>query len=517
MKKISSLPMMATLTLTLIAVALIVKASPSPDHAGPYYKVEPELVTMGPGSAVNQTFTVAVKLYNVTTDNVPAGIAGVEIHFYWDPDLLAPVTFTNQVATAGGVLNATGGTILYGISPGFYNDTGGTAGTLTNYRVAAASTGAAPPWWGNGTVVEITLKVIYQGWWYRNKSCTLELRFTDIVDANGYPIIHDAENGLYKIIGKNPSPVPAIMIVPSVVTEGPEAAINETFTIAAKIYNVTVDGLPPPYGIYGIEVHLTWNDTLIKPVSYQQHVGDTTVGVLNPPLFFIYDNLTDNGYNVSATSLPPALPWNGTDKTIFEITFRVVLQKVEPFPDISSLFHINYSAIAMAPDDSIMGQEIPLTTEDGAYQLVSFPQVNVYTVTYMGNTYQVTTEADSIIFNQSNLDFNDVLKSISFNVTTSDGFVNVTIPNNLMWGTFTVNVDGADLSAPNMTTSSNSTHTSIWFNFTQGFHVVTISSTGAIPEFSGLTFYILMATIAIVVVGTKKIIRKKSQATNPLF
>jgi hypothetical protein len=487
----------------------------TPEHPGPYYKVEPEIVTMGPEPVINQNFTVAVKLYNVTSNNVPAGIQGVEIHFYWDSELLAPLSFQNKIGATGGVLNLTGGAPLYTIQPGFYNDTGGLEGNLTNYRVAVASTGAS--WWGNGTVVEITLKVISQGWWYQNKSCTLELEFTDLVDAEAKMVSHDREHGLYTIIGKNPSPLPAIKIMPSEVTQGPKGAINDTFTIAAKIYDVNPDGLPPPHGIWGIEVHLTWNDTLIKPVSYQQYLGNTTVGVLNPPLLFVYDNLTDSYYMIAATSYDDAGPWNGTNKTIFEVTFQVVFQKVEPFPDLSSLFHINYSAIAMLPEDSFTAQEIPHMAEDGVYHILSFHKMNAYAITYGVNNYQVTIETDSIILARPNLDFNDALKTISFNITTTDGFANVTIPNNFMWGTFTVNVDGVNLTEPSIKIISNSTHTSLWFNFTEGFHIVTISSTEAIPEFPGLTIYILMATIAILIVATKKIIRKKSYVTNPLF
>jgi len=168
---------------------------------GPYYKVEPSIVQLGPKSAVNDTFTVSIKLYNVTTANVPAGVQGVEVHFTWNNSLVQPVSFTNMIGQSGGVLNPA---ILYGINPGFYNATPPNHYSVPPeqakyYLVAAASTGS--PWWGNGTIAQITFKVLYKPSLSEGAvKANFTLVFTDLVDANGAPVDHHREDALYKIL-----------------------------------------------------------------------------------------------------------------------------------------------------------------------------------------------------------------------------------------------------------------------------------------------------------------------------
>jgi hypothetical protein len=49
----------------------------------PVIRVVPAPVNITEGYSTGHTFVVAVNLYNVTTDDVPAGVAGVEIYFTW--------------------------------------------------------------------------------------------------------------------------------------------------------------------------------------------------------------------------------------------------------------------------------------------------------------------------------------------------------------------------------------------------------------------------------------------------
>ena len=168
---------------------------------GPYYKVEPSVVQLGPESAINNTFTVSIKLYNVTSANVPAGVQGVEVHFTWNDSLVQPVSFTNMIGQSGGVLNPS---ILYGINPGFYNATPPNQYAVPPeeakyYLVAAASTGN--PWWGNGTIAQITFKVLYKPTLSEGTiKANFTLVFTDLVDANSASVDHGREDALYKIL-----------------------------------------------------------------------------------------------------------------------------------------------------------------------------------------------------------------------------------------------------------------------------------------------------------------------------
>jgi len=505
--------LISLLALALIISTLTVKMASAQEHPGVYFKVEPATVAMGPSPAINQTFKITVKLYNATVANVPDGLAGVEIKLTWDKSLITPLSFNNTIGVAGGVLNPT---VIYGISPGFFDAMDNRISSppytnATSYKVAGASTGEG--WNGDGIVVEIVFNVTYQGWWYQTKSCPLQLAFTDLYDILVQPVAHEVEHGYYEILGKDPSPMPSIEVVPSTVTMGPEAVINDTFTVAVKIYDVDPGGLPSPYGIYGLEVHMTWNDTLIKPVSYQQFVGDTTAGVLNPPVFFVYDNLTDNSYWVAASSLPPASPWSGTDKKIFEITFKVMFQKVEPYPDLSSAFDIVYTDIQMLPDDAFYAIYVPHTVQDGTYTILQFPKTTYYTVTWGVTNYIVSINSDSFIKAPTNLGFNATAKSITFNVTTSDGFCNVTIPKDFMKSDvlddWVILVGGSPPVGKSIT--QNTTHTFLWFNFTEGTHTVVITSTWVVPEFTSITLLLILIVITTTtIVATAKIFKRKA-------
>ena len=166
---------------------------------GVYIQVEPAVITMGPAPAVGQTFVVDVKLYNATTANVPAGVAGIEVHLHWNNTLIQPVSFQDKLGTPGGVLAT--GLVLYALL-GFYDDalnpiSGPDYSQATQYAVAAASTVGG--WWGNGMVVEITFKVVYQPV-TSAASCGLDLTYTDLIDWNVAEIAHSSFNGTYTIL-----------------------------------------------------------------------------------------------------------------------------------------------------------------------------------------------------------------------------------------------------------------------------------------------------------------------------
>jgi hypothetical protein len=512
MKKTANiLILISILALTLVVSTLTLKPATAQVHPGPYFTVEPALISKGPAPAVGDTFVVSVNLYNMP-GNATYGLTGVEIKFHWNKTLIRPTGFVNKVGAAGGVLNPS---VLYGLSPGFYDDSHVMipSAPYTNasyYEVAAASIGN--PWYGNGTVVEITFEVVYQPtWWYQKGTCDLELTFTDLVDSDVGTVVHEIENGRYEILGPVPSTIPHIAVVPATVTEGPEAAIGNTFTTAVKLYDVDPDFLPSPDGIYGIEIMLEWNSTLIQPVSHQHFIGDATNGVLNAPAFLVLDNLTTSSYHLVATSLPPAAAWSGTDKTIVEITFEVMMQKIAP-NDLSGSLTLTTTDIAMLPDDSFTAIQVPHTSADGTYEILGFPATNEYMVTYNSVDYSVFIDSDSIIFAPNNLGFDDVAKTITFNVTTTDGFCNVTVPKSFMWSEpatdWIVEIDDV----PTMTAeiTEDSTNTYLWFDFSAGEHVILLQSEFAVPEFTGSQMILLLfATTAMVVVATAKVFKKK--------
>ena len=187
----------------LNALALYDKADPITgtvaSGSGVYIRVVPAAIIMGPEPAVGKTFVVDIKLYGVTTGNVPAGVAGIEVHFHWNNTLIQPVSFLDKLGTPGGVLAT--GLVLYALS-GFYDDalnpiSGPDYSKATQYLVAAASTVGG--WWGNGIVVEITFKVIFQPIWSA-ASCGLDLTYTELVDENIAEVAHSSFSGIYIIL-----------------------------------------------------------------------------------------------------------------------------------------------------------------------------------------------------------------------------------------------------------------------------------------------------------------------------
>jgi len=122
-----------------------------------------------------------------------------------------------------------------------------------------------------------------------------------------------------------------------------------------------------------------------------------------------------------------------------------------------------------------------------------------FPVTHQEETYHVTTICSSTI---SEFQFNDVAKTISFNVTGPDytvGFCRVTIPNiivqDLWQGNYRVLVDGEEPIMVNNWTDG--TYTYIYFKYLHSEHKVLI-----IPEFPAWTsmlLIVIMLTVAVVI------------------
>jgi hypothetical protein len=158
-------------------------------------------------SAVGDNFTVELHLSNATAANVPRGVNGVEVHFYFGNILTyaVPTGFTDFLGTTGGVLMKP---LIYGISPDFYAADGATevpnppfTGAVM-YEAAAASTGI--PWNGqDGVVANITFRIIRQPQANETSvSLPLDYTFTDVEttsqdphSAQSIPVDHDRISG----------------------------------------------------------------------------------------------------------------------------------------------------------------------------------------------------------------------------------------------------------------------------------------------------------------------------------
>jgi outer membrane protein assembly factor BamB len=152
------------------------------------------------------------------------------------------------------------------------------------------------------------------------------------------------------------------------------------------------------------------------------------------------------------------------------------------------------------------------------YSLTAFgnyypPQTYYYTVTPVtGLTYTIklvianATPSQTI---QANLLATQ--KKMNFTVTgidTTRGMTNITIPNEMLGGPYTVRIDGG-LPSPSPIVVNNGTHSSIYFTYAQSKHNIEITGTTVVPEFSpALMLPLLIAmSLAAVILARKKLRR----------
>jgi len=132
----------------------------------------------------------------------------------------------------------------------------------------------------------------------------------------------------------------------------------------------------------------------------------------------------------------------------------------------------------------------------------------VFTV-HDGYAFNVTMMSNSTI---SNFNFNELLKQISFNVTgptNKTGYCNVSVPDGLLWGEFTVYKDGLLLEEDvDYTETHNGTHYIFCINYDLSTHAIDIQGTEGIPEiptWTSMLLILVLLTVAIAIYKRKLI------------
>ena len=129
-----------------------------------------------------------------------------------------------------------------------------------------------------------------------------------------------------------------------------------------------------------------------------------------------------------------------------------------------------------------------------------------FSFTFGEETYHITTSSNSSV---TDFYFDpDDGAFIKFNVigpTGTTGFCNVTIPDDLLWGEFSVYVDGFSLvEDEDYTQTYNGTHYIFYITYTHTTHVIEIRGTDVIPEYPSFLFSSLLLTATLVIVIYKK-------------
>ena len=295
---------------------------------------------------------------------------------------------------------------------------------------------------------------------------------------------------------------PYYSITPSTIMMGPSSDVGQTFTVTVWVNGTTLDNVPA--GVGGIEVHVTWNSSLLTPTSATNQVTLPGGAFYGASLLYTLNGFYDaNGNKVNAAPYTNAThwevagasttgPWSGSGGMIAQITFQID-QQTPPFVTCP---------IAIDFTDMVDGNEHEVSL--GASQNAVYTNLAVSTIPETINfagvgSFVVTIDTDSNLTVPANMDFQNYTSggaSFDFNVTTYDGFCNVTVPNNFMWSipttSWTVLVDGLSPPSSDMSITYDSTNAYIWLNFTSGSHTIFIESTNVVPEYASMTSLMLV-------------------------
>jgi hypothetical protein len=159
---------------------------------------------------------------------------------------------------------------------------------------------------------------------------------------------------------------------------------------------------------------------------------------------------------------------------------------------------------------AVAGEMVFIGSWDTKMYAFGTPSVT-YSVEVEGTSYPVIIKSNSII---SEFSFDQASKTISIHIANaagmsgSAGFCNITFPNELLGGPYTLLFDDSELP---FSQSSNATHTSLFFNYTHSTHTIEVVGTTVIPEISSIiTVSIFFTTALLVLINRKRLFQEKN-------
>ena len=285
-----------------------------------------------------QYFTVTIHLVGANATNVPNGVQGLQVYFWFNIsnalEWITPISYTDRLGTVGGVLNPS---VKYGWGSGFFeedNNTQDMAPPYTNsvqYMVAAASAGAA--WYGDDGIIAVIEFEIVNG-----PSAILSqpdflatfLQYSAIARDSTNAIINtDVQDATLQLLATPYSypPRPKLFVK----TSGPGTqgdasqyvalAMGETFNVSVMIGNELGGGCSSFWDVAGFDINFTYDPTLILLTNlYQGNFLGTNVAGWNVTAL---NTGTPGMVWMVQTKLPPDTPSGGTD-SLFTMKFQVI-------------------------------------------------------------------------------------------------------------------------------------------------------------------------------------------------
>ena len=160
------------------------------------------------------------------------------------------------------------------------------------------------------------------------------------------------------------------------------------------------------------------------------------------------------------------------------------------------------------------------TAENGTVETVYiyFQRVGLEQVFYPyidSKDYPVTVDSDSTILG---FEFNQTERQLSLNVTGktgTSGSCDVVVPGNLLWGTFSLSMDGyALVEGDDYSQTYNGTHYTFHISYIHSTHTIKIVASDAVPEFPAWMILPLFmtATLLVVILYRKRLSHYSFQA-----
>lgn len=233
--------------------------------------------------------------------------------------------------------------------------------------------------------------------------------------------------------------------------------------------------------------------------------------------------------NAGALLYPDWVNENGTSEGAFSVNETVLLKYGD------SMMEVNHLNLTYWIDDqprsenyywekstglivkwSISGSEV----EDDAVETlnVHFQRVGLEQVFYPyidSKDYPVTVDSGSTILG---FEFNQTERQLSLNVTGktgTSGFCDVVVPGNLLWGTFSLSMDGyALVEGDDYSETYNGTHYAFHISYIHSSHTIEIVASEGIPEFPAWMILPLFmtATLLAVILYRKRLRHHSFQA-----